>query len=337
MLHSAICGDIFASPSVDKILNMILLTGDPHSNILLIVKNYTGDRLNFGLALEIAKLSFGYTSIQILLVDDDCSIDESQVQTSVGRRGLAGTVLIHKIAGAMSEQKFTREQIYQTCRSLLDNRKLITMGFSFSSTLTSLSNIEIGKGIHGEPGVLTIDKRDNFDEIIEVCYKKFEKHIPPGSHICIMINNLGGTSLHLVNVFTLQLLKKFNESNYKIEKILSGCFLSSLSQEGLSVTLLDVSQNPAEFLSYLNHAVNVPAGLFAIDGSNASTNSESIIDETSHFPSERAVEHLNLNNFVKNDEVGIEIAKNILTFVCEALISCEEMLNKIDSELGTFD
>lgn len=330
MLTAIVSGDIFASPAVAAILNSILLTGDKNSNIILIVTNYTGDRLNFAFAAELAKVKYGYENIKTILVNDDCSIDNCKVRKSVGKRGLCGTVLIHKIAGAMAEKKYKIDEICYLCNQLLQDEKLFTIGVSFSMKDNQLTNIEIGKGIHGEPGIQFIEYNPDFDEIIEKMISKFlNRSIEKGSSICLLVNNLGGTSQHMMSLFSGILIEKL-KNEFLLEKILQGSFQTSLNQEGITVTILSLEKNQQLLLDCLNFETSVPCSEF---GCNKSSNLKKSVTGTEL---ELNFEENGLNGF-SLDEKGVECAKTILTFICEYLISAESKLNKIDEEFGDGD
>lgn len=331
MLTAVVSGDIFASPAVTAILNSILLSGDKRSNIILIVTNYTGDRLNFAFAAELAKVKYGYENIKTILVNDDCSIDNYKVRKSVGKRGLCGTVLIHKIAGAMAEKNYKIDEICDLCNDLLEQEKLFTIGVSFSVKDNSLNNIEIGKGIHGEPGILFIEYNPDFNEIIEKMISKFGSRIQKGSSICLLINNLGGTSQHLLSLFSGILIEELNKE-FSLEKILQGSFQTSLSQEGITVTVLSLEKNMELLLDCLNFATSVPCSEFGCNKSSDLKKSVIGTEETE----EKMFEEQCLNG-VSLDEKGVELAKTVLTFICEYLISAELILNKIDQEFGDGD
>lgn len=331
MLTAVVSGDIFASPAVTAILNSILLSGDKNSNIILIVTNYTGDRLNFAFAAELAKVKYGYENIKTILVNDDCSIDNCKVRKSVGKRGLCGTVLIHKIAGAMTENNYKIDEICDLCNELLEQEKLFTIGVSFSVKDNSLKNIEIGKGIHGEPGILFIEYNPDFNEIIEKMISKFGTRIQEGSPICLLINNLGGTSQHIMSLFSGLLIEKLNKE-FLLEKILQGSFQTSLSQEGITVTILSLEKNMELLMNCLNFVTSVPCSEFGCNKSSDLKNSVIRTEETE----EKFFEEHCLNG-VSLDEKGVELAKTVLTFICEYLISAELTLNKIDEEFGDGD
>ena len=152
MLTAAVCGDVFASPSVDAVLAGILaVTGQ--SGCLLIVKNYTGDRLNFGLAAERAR-AFGL-KVNMVIVDDDVALPELSQP-----RGVAGTLFVHKIAGALAEDGQSLENVTQAAERVIAGAK--TLGMSLDTCTVPGSpkedripagKVELGLGIHGESGV----------------------------------------------------------------------------------------------------------------------------------------------------------------------------------------
>ncbi len=156
MLTAAVCGDVFASPSVDAVLAGILsVTGA--AGCLLIVKNYTGDRLNFGLAAERAR-AFGL-KVNIVIVDDDIALPDLPQP-----RGVAGTLFVHKIAGAMAESGASLEDVTATAERVIEGTKSIGMSLDTCTVPGSPKEnrigegkAELGLGIHGEAGVQQID------------------------------------------------------------------------------------------------------------------------------------------------------------------------------------
>ena len=155
MLTAAVCGDIFASPSVDAVLSAIVATTG-EKGCLLVIKNYTGDRLNFGLAAEQAR-EMGY-KVETVIVGDDIALGQD-----VQQRGLAGTLFVHKTAGYLAEEgkdlaevtkaaKKVATQTYSIGLSLVEGQKFQNT----EESRLSQSEAELGLGIHGEPGVETI-------------------------------------------------------------------------------------------------------------------------------------------------------------------------------------
>lgn len=334
MLTAAVCGEIFASPSVLNIMTAILSVAKPGTPILLIVTNYTGDRLNFGLAGEIAKTRYGY-DVETLLIDDDCAIEN--VRKSVGKRGLAGTVLIHKIAGAMAAKGYNLKEIHGLCNEILKNERLATIGFTFTNTGDTIKSIEIGRGIHGEPGIMKLDDEPNFEKIIEIVAQKLLKKLPctgKKPKILLMFNNLGGTSAFTMSTFSNFFLQKIR-NHYDVQLVLEGTFMTSLNEEGISVTilhLLDVDKDT--IIEFIKHTVTIAA--------NVPFN----ISRDFNAPGDYEIVSLNQQNVlaksnydarfyrIKYDGVGEEACRKAVSSVCERLLQNEKFLNEMDAEFG---
>ncbi|XP_029724973.1 PTS-dependent dihydroxyacetone kinase 1, dihydroxyacetone-binding subunit DhaK [Aedes albopictus] len=330
MLAGAVCGDVFSSPSVTAILDCLRTVCDKDGSAIFIVKNYTGDRLNFGIALELARATYGFRDVRMLLVGEDCSIEDRNVRKSVGKRGLAGVVLVHKVLGAMAEMGLSIEEIYKFGKGLASDGNLTTIGFTFELKEGILENIEIGKGIHGEPGVYKMQASNDFNEIIEFIIGKLITNVPKSSEVVLLVNNLGGTSEFLMGVFIDCLAKKIDAS-YNVKRIYCGAYLTSLDQAGISVTVLNLGYSP-KLLDYLNYEVNVPSTLFGFQSRFNKLPSKVIkvgtLQPMKIQPNSTACEI---------GEFGAKLAKTIVHYVCEALISCTAMLNTIDKELGDGD
>lgn len=191
MLTAAICGDVFASPSVEAVLAGILaVTGD--SGCVLIVKNYTGDRLNFGLAAERAR-AFG-KKVNMVIVQDDIAIPEIDRP-----RGVAGTLLVHKIAGALSEHGADLDAVTEAAKRAASKAMSIGISLETCTVPGSLKEerirpgeIELGLGIHGEPGAFRIPYVDAHQAVSDVV-EQFVAKINGGSYVALL-NNLGSTT-----------------------------------------------------------------------------------------------------------------------------------------------
>lgn len=191
LLTAAVCGEVFASPSVDAVLAAILaVTGS--GGCLLIVKNYTGDRLNFGLAAERAR-AFGL-QVSMVIVDDDIALPDLPQA-----RGVAGTLFVHKIAGALSEGGADLETVTRAAQDTIANMASIgtsldtcTVPGSAKEDRIASGKAELGLGIHGEAGVEQVafsDARTAMDQVLE----KLASHIGDAPHVAIL-NNLGSTT-----------------------------------------------------------------------------------------------------------------------------------------------
>lgn len=295
---------------------------DVSRETLLIINNYTGDRLNFGLAVEMASNAHNYNHLKLLIVDDDCSIENPRKST--GRRGLAGILLISKIAGAMSAQGARLNEIYEMCSNLLVHQFIRTIGFCFRHDSSNvLTEIEIGYGIHGEPGSMTIDRANNFKPVIDIMKKKLRLNEVKVDSV-LLFNNLGGASEYAFHVF----VKEFMEGlSIRIVKVYAGKFLTSLSKEAISVTILEV--HDPRILEYLELPIKTPSGdLFNSPFKICKpTMKEFLVPQAD----------CNISNEPEVTNQEALIAQRIVTETCEATIAMKEYLNKIDSELGDGD
>lgn len=239
-----------------SILASILLTApDPNREILMIINNYTGDRLNFGLAIEKAKTIYKYRNIKAITINDDCAIDNPRHST--GRRGLSGINLVIKIAGAMSARGYSVNEIYERCSPLLQDRLIRTIGFSFHHHISNeLNDIEIGYGIHGEPGIIKIEHSRNFMPIIDIMIKKL-KVDEIKSDVILLINNLGGASEFIFYHFIRNFLTVLDGYQIKVIKVYGGKFLTSLGKEGIGVTVMEIKDK--SLIDFLDDSINVPA------------------------------------------------------------------------------
>lgn len=234
MLAAAVCGDVFASPSVDAVLAGILaVTGKP--GCLLIVKNYTGDRLNFGLAAERAR-ALG-KKVSMVIVDDDIALPDLPQA-----RGLAGTLFVHKIAGAAAEAGADLETVTEIAKRVIAGTRSIGMSLDTCTVPGSpkeqripAGKAELGLGIHGEPGVEQVDfsgAKDAIDRVAE----KLAAAMAPGPHV-VLLNNLGGTSALEMAVLTNELTRSALAD--RISYIVGpAAMMTSLDMRGFSISVL---------------------------------------------------------------------------------------------------
>lgn len=204
MLTAAVCGDLFASPSVDAVLTAIqAVTGE--AGCLLIVKNYTGDRLNFGLAAEKAR-RLGY-NVEMLIVGDDISLPDNKQP-----RGIAGTILVHKVAGYFAERGFNLATVLREAQYAANNTFSLGVALSSchlpqeaeSAPRHQPGHAELGMGIHGEPGASTIATH-NSAEIMQIMVEKLTAALPETGRLAVMLNNLGGVSVAEMAILTREL------------------------------------------------------------------------------------------------------------------------------------
>lgn len=251
MLTGVIAGSVFASPPVGSILAAIRAVAQAGTvGTLLIVKNYTGDRLNFGLAMEQAKAEG--ISVEMVIVEDDSAFT---VLKKAGRRGLCGTVLIHKVAGALAEEGMGLEEI--TKRVSVIAKTMGTLGVSLSSCSVpgathtfelAADEIELGLGIHGEAGVRRI-KIAPVDQIVTLMLDHMTNtsnifHVPvrSGSSVVLIVNNLGGLSFLELGIIADAAIRLLEGRGVKVARALVGTFMSALEMPGVSLTLMLVDE-----------------------------------------------------------------------------------------------
>ena len=237
MLTAAVCGDVFASPSVDAVLAGILaVTGK--AGCLLIVKNYTGDRLNFGLAAERAR-AFGL-KVAMVIVDDDVALPDLPQA-----RGVAGTLYVHKIAGAMAEAGDALDAVTDAARRVISGA--VTIGMSLDTCTVPGSpkedrigagQAELGLGIHGEAGVTQVDFT-GAKAAMAMVLERLAPHIGSGDHVALL-NNLGGATPLEMAVLTEDLAQ--SALGQKIKWLIGPAeMMTSLDMQGFSVSLLPVT------------------------------------------------------------------------------------------------
>ena len=313
MLTAAVCGDVFASPSVDAVLAGILAVTGP-AGCLLIVKNYTGDRLNFGLAAERAR-AFGL-DVTMVVVDDDIALPELP-----RARGVAGTLFVHKIAGALAEQGASLQQITKVVAHIISST--LTIGMSLDTCTVPGSpkedripkgKVELGLGIHGEAGVEQIDFR-GAKAAMESVTKKLSAAMQDQPHVALL-NNLGATSVLEMSILAKELVNSSISQNLKWI-IGPATMMTSLDMHGFSLSVFPASANELALLE-----ADTP--LSAWPG----------VNELS------PVTIINLPDGLKPIKPLSSKNKETREFVskcCEVLIDSESDLNALDAKSGDGD
>lgn len=241
MLDCAVAGAVFTSPTPDKIFNGIQAVATD-AGVLCIVKNYTGDVLNFEMAMDMA--ADEDINVAHVVVNDDVAVQDSLYTT--GRRGVAGTILVHKIAGAKAEEGATLDEVKAVAEKAIANVR--TMGMAISPCTVpaagkpgfelSDDEIEIGIGIHGEPGTHRA-KFTSADEIAKTLLDKILADIDyNGREVVVMVNGMGATplmELYIINNFVQDYLAA---AGVKVYDTMVGNFMTSIEMAGFSLTLL---------------------------------------------------------------------------------------------------
>ena len=256
MLDACAVGSVFASPSVDQIASAIR-NGDNGNGVLCVLGNYGGDVMNFEMACEIVK-DEGIETKTIIVSDDIASASSEE---KLKRRGIAGLILAFKIAGATAEKGASLEEVFKITSNA--NINLRTIGVAVSSCILPevgkptfiLDNdeIEIGMGIHGEPGIKRekLKKADILvDDLCEIIFKDFE--LLSKDKVSIMINSLGATPLEELYIVSKRVNEIFSKLEIDIVKSYVGRYATSLEMAGMSITVLKLNDDLSKAL--LDHS-----------------------------------------------------------------------------------
>ncbi len=259
MLDAAVCGDIFASPSIKQVYTAITKT-ESKKGTLLIVKNYSGDCMNFNEAAALAEEDD--IEVDAVYVNDDIAVKDSLY--TVGRRGVAGTVFVHKIAGAAAEEGRSLAQVKAVANKTISNVRSI--GFALTSCTVpakgsptfelGADEMEYGVGIHGEPGRqrMPIAKAD--DLAATMVSQIDEDMAIGGAEVAVMINGFGGSPLQELYLLNNSVSAEIEKKGAKIYKTLVGNYMTSIDMAGASVTVLKLDD---ELKALLDASANTPA------------------------------------------------------------------------------
>jgi len=329
MLSAGVAGEVFTSPDTDSILAAIrAVAGKPGA--LLIVKNYTGDRLNFGLAGEMAR-SEGIP-VEMIIVDDDVALEDTASAT--GARGLAGTVFVHKLVGAAAAEGKTLSEVAAIGRAAV--KSLATMGVSLSAGTSPTvgrpsfalgeDEMELGLGIHGEPGVTRthLQSADQLTETLLTAILKHQ-HFGEAERVAVMINNLGATTEMELAIVARHALSFLERNKFIVERIYAGTFLSSLDMAGISISLLGLNDDRLRWL-------DAPTSALAWPNAPRQRSGIAEMQITRKLPAPQTCS-------ARQDlqtETG-RATKRAITAACDALIAAETELTEMDRIVGDGD
>ncbi|RSL60962.1 hypothetical protein CEP51_013702 [Fusarium floridanum] len=253
MLSAAVAGTIFASPSAEQIRTAITSRVDTSKGVLVTVMNYTGDVLNFGMGVEKAKAAG--LAVEMVVVGDDVGVGRAKAG-KVGRRGIAGTVLVHKISGALAALGKPLDEVAKYARLTASN--LVSVGASLehvhvpgrkadSEGSLEVGEVELGMGIHNEPGSgrEKADLPDLVSKMLQQLLDTSDKDRAfvdvNSKEVVLMINNLGGVSVLELGGITAEVVSQLeSKHNIRPVRVLSGTYMTSLNGLGFSITLLNV-------------------------------------------------------------------------------------------------
>ncbi len=329
MLSAAVAGEVFTSPGTGAVFAAIQAVAGK-SGLLLVVKNYTGDRLNFGLAAEMARAEG--IPVEMLIVDDDVALKGTGQAT--GARGLAGTVFIHKVVGAAAAEGRSLADVAAIGKAAVES--LATMGVSFSAGTSPAvgkpsfelgeREMELGLGIHGEPGVKRMPLQPA-DELTETLLSEILKHGKFGSEkrVAVMINNLGATTGMELAIVGRHAVRFLASKGFTVERVYAGTFLSSLDMAGISISVLGLNDERLRWIDAVTTAPAWPNVLKQPPGTSAV-----------QIVTELKTSVISSAGSGAQTEAGRK-AKLAIEAACMALIAAESELTEMDRVTGDGD
>jgi triose/dihydroxyacetone kinase / FAD-AMP lyase (cyclizing) len=252
MLTAAVSGDVFTSPATDAVLAAIRAVAG-RKGVLLIVKNYTGDRLNFGLAAELARAEG--IPVEMVIVDDDVALAADG--RHAGRRGIAGVVLVHKLAGAAAAHGMSLAEVKRVAEEAIGN--LGSMGVALTPCTVPAAGrpgftlgddeMELGLGIHGEAGVHRAPIAP-VDTIVDELLTRIvaDRGIVAGEQVALLVNGLGGTPAMELAIVARSAIAWLERAGINVARVWCGSFLTALEMAGCSLSLLRVNDERLRYL-----------------------------------------------------------------------------------------
>ena len=247
LLDTCAIGSVFASPSVDQIASAIR-NADNGNGVLCILGNYGGDVMNFEMACEIVK-DEGINTKTIIVADD---IASASLEEKEKRRGIAGMIFVFKVAGGFAETGASLEEVFKLANET--NNNIRTLGVALSPCILpeagkptfeiGKDEIEIGMGIHGEPGISREKLKSANDLADDICNKiSNDFKLGDNDEISLMINSLGATPLEELYIVSRRVIENINKNKTKVYKNYVGRYATSMEMAGMSVTVLKLNEN----------------------------------------------------------------------------------------------
>ncbi|RFS29656.1 dihydroxyacetone kinase subunit DhaK [Acinetobacter sp. SWAC5] len=334
MLDAAVCGDVFASPSQIQVYKALQQVATD-KGVLMIIKNYSGDMMNFQNGAALA--TEDGIKVDYVKVADDIAVKDSLY--TVGRRGVAGTVFVHKIAGVAASKGLELADVKAIAQKAADN--VISLGFAYSSCtvpakgtptfILADDEMEYGVGIHGEPGI----RREKI-----LPSKKMAQRIvddlfldrPDMKEVAVLVNGFGSTPLQELYVFNHDVCEHLARKGIKIYRTFVGNYMTSIDMNGASVSLLAVDD---ELKTYLDAAANTPA--FKMDGSAAQPLTFATKDTATETVVNTQVETQPEHAVISNEQFTVENMRYVVDVMSACIIRNEVPFCELDAHAGDGD
>lgn len=252
MLDAAVCGAVFTSPTPDQILEAIKAV-DTGQGVLMIVKNYSGDIMNFEMAQEFAEMED--IKVEYIVVDDDIAVEDSTY--TAGKRGVAGTVLVHKILGAAAENGMDLLSLKALGETIVENIKTVGVALTGATVpevgkpgfILADDEIEYGVGIHGEPGYRKEKIKPSLALAQELTSKiAHEFNWQANENFGVLVNGLGATPLMEQYVFTQDTLGILKQAQLKVPFKMVGNYMTAIDMSGISLTMIKLNPDTLAYL-----------------------------------------------------------------------------------------
>lgn len=261
MLSAAVAGQVFTSPTPDQIYAAIKAV-NTGKGVFLVIKNYSGDVMNFDMAKDMAEMDD--IPVKSIVVDDDIAVENSLY--TQGKRGVAGTVLMHKVLGAAADQGASLDDLEQLAQQVLPHINTIAVALS-AATVPEVGKpgfelaedeIEYGVGIHSEPGYRR-EKIKPSKELVAELLKKLDDslQLSKDKKYAVLVNGMGATPLMEQYIFTHDVLNKLAEKSIEPTFVKVGNYMTSLDMAGISLTIFELADE--KWLDYLNYPVETIA------------------------------------------------------------------------------
>ncbi|KAJ0162110.1 Dihydroxyacetone kinase 1 [Colletotrichum tanaceti] len=347
MLTAAVSGSIFASPSVAQILSGIGRVASP-AGVLLIIKNYTGDVFHFHLAAEKAKARLG-VPVEILVVADDVSVGRRK-SGKVGRRGLAGTVLVHKVLGAYKETGASLADVARLGRAVTEN--LVTVGASLehvhipgreasSSSSPEEDQVELGMGIHNEPGCQVLKPRPALPKLIDAMLTQLLDtgdsdrayvDFSDAKDVVLLVNNLGGVSPLEFGGITTKVTNALSARGLKLARVISGTYMTSLNGPGFSITLLKATP---EILKYVDAGTDAVGWAYTPRNETGGDVKQRLVEggESSHGEQQQQQQ----DGGESGVKLDVDVLKKVVAEAARRINEAEPQITAHDTQVGDGD
>ncbi len=340
MLDAAVGGTVFTSPAVDRVEEGIRKVATGNTGVLLVIKNYTGDVVNFKMAEQNAREDG--IDVDHVIVDDDVAVKDSLY--TVGRRGVAGTVLVHKCAGAMAETGAPLAEVKRVAQKVIDNVR--TMGVAIEPCTVPAAGkpgfeladdeMEMGVGIHGEPGVRRA-KMEPVDAMVDEMLDMILGDLDySGRDVAVLVNGSGATPPYELAIINNHVHDVLAAHDVHVWRTVMGPYMTSLEMRGFSLTLLRLDD---ELKALLDAPADAPAwtqGAVAEGATDGSAEASAVADGQKGPKGPTPTEVAGTSNAAEVDSTT-QLVCNALAQVADALDAHKDELTQLDMPIGDSD